>query len=79
MSCNGCRERALRNDTYRVRLALQGLRSSVTIIVTTYLLVLGKYIYRTQALFICSDLDVLLDMQNLQVKINITRKTKGWK
>ena len=37
-------ERALRNETHRIRLVLRGLRSSLTFIITTYLLVLGKYI-----------------------------------
>jgi len=49
-------ERSLRNEIYRVRLNFRGLRSPLTIIVTTYLHVLGKFTLQTP--FIYSALDI---------------------
>jgi hypothetical protein len=66
---------ALCNENYRVHLPLRGLRSALTIIVKIPLLVLGKDML-TQALFVCSALDIAFDMPYMQVKIKFTIKIK---
>jgi hypothetical protein len=60
-------EKALRNETYRDRLALRDPLFS-NVYCNNILACFGS-IYRTQALFIYSALDIGLDMRNPQVKI----------